>query len=543
MKVAATPLKRTSVVPVKSDPVIVTWVPTRPYAGENPVIVVAGATVKSVALVALPAEFVTVILPVVAPVGTVAVMRVAELTVKVAAATPLKRTEVVPAKFAPVMVTVEPTGPVSGLNEVIVGVCVTTKSFALVPVPTPLVIVIFPVVAPAGTTAVIWVSELSVKVAFVPLNFTVTVPVKSSPVMTTEVPTGPSAGVKDTIVGAHCVTVKFVALVPVPLGPVTAILPVVAPVGTTAVMRVAELTVNDDAATPLKVTPVAPVKPVPVRVTLLPTHPLAGVKEVIAGGLEVTVKLDELVAVPPAVVTVIAPVPAPAGTVAVICVEELTVNVALVPAKRTAVAPVKFVPVMTTEVPTGPLAGENDVMVGAAGVVTSKLVVLLAVPAEFVTEMGPSVAPVGTVAVTWVAEFTVNVAVVPLNLTAVAPVKFVPVMTTDVPTGPLVGANEVTVGALVAVTSKLVEEKPTPSLGTRTLIAPSVAPVGTEVVIWVSETTVKAESTPLNSTLFAPVKPVPVRVTLVPTGPLVGLKLEIVGAAAKAAGAMSTARI
>ena len=35
------------------------------------------------------------------------------------------------------------------------------------------------------------------------------------------------------------------------------------------------------AAVPLKVTPVAPVKPVPVRVTFAPTIPLAGVKEVI----------------------------------------------------------------------------------------------------------------------------------------------------------------------------------------------------------------------------------------------------------------------
>jgi hypothetical protein len=60
----------------------------------------------------------------------------------------------------------------------------------------------------------------------------------------------------------------------------------------------------------------------------------------------------------------------------------------------------------------------------------------------------PLVAPVGTVAVIWVDEFTVKlVAFVVLNRTAVAPVKLVPVMTTLVPTGPLVGLKDVTVGA------------------------------------------------------------------------------------------------
>ena len=96
-----------------------------------------------------------------------------------------------------------------------------------------------------------------------------------------------------------------------------------------------------------------------------------------------TVKLDELVAVPDGVVTVIAPVAAPAGTVAVICVDELTVKVAVVPPKRTAVAPVKFVPVITTDVPGAPLVGEKPVIVGGVGAVTSKLPALVPVPAEF----------------------------------------------------------------------------------------------------------------------------------------------------------------
>ena len=69
------------------------------------------------------------------------------------------------------------------------------------------------------------------------------------------------------------------------------------------------------ALTLLKVTPVAPMKLVPLMVTLVPTGPLAGVKLVIVGGL-MTVKLPALVAVPPGVVTLIVPVVAPVGTVA-----------------------------------------------------------------------------------------------------------------------------------------------------------------------------------------------------------------------------------
>ena len=79
------------------------------------------------------------------------------------------------------------------------------------------------------------------------------------------------------------------------------------------------------------------------------------------------------------------------------------------------------------------------------------------------TRIGPVVAPVGTVAVICVGEFTANPgADVWLNLTAVAPVKPVPVMTTDVPTVPLVGANELTVGHAVAATerSAFVSESP-----------------------------------------------------------------------------------
>lgn len=65
---------------------------------------------------------------------------------------------------------------------------------------------------------------------------------------------------------------------------------------------------------------------------------------------------------------------------------------------------------------------------------TVKLVALVAVPSSVVTVMGPVVTAAGTVVVTIPEEFTVNVAAAPLNETAVAPVKFVPVIVTAVPT-------------------------------------------------------------------------------------------------------------
>src|SRR6516164_4675179 len=66
--------------------------------------------------------------------------------------------------------------------------------------------------------------------------------------------------------------------------------------------------------------------------------------------------------------------------------------------------------------------------------------------------------------------------------------------------------------------------------GVATPILPVFAPVGTVLVICVSESTVKLVAlTPPKLTLLAPVKLSPVITTLVPTGPLVGEKLEIVG--------------
>jgi hypothetical protein len=101
----------------------------------------------------------------------------------------------------------------------------------------------------------------------------------------------------------------------------------------------------------------------------------------------------ELVAeTPPGVVTVTATVIAPltAGVTAVKVVAELTLNeAAALDPKSTAVAPVKFVPVMVTEVPPAvePEDGLTFVTVGGAGGVTP-------VPATISTATPPDI-PLG----------------------------------------------------------------------------------------------------------------------------------------------------
>ena len=90
-------------------------------------------------------------------------------------------------------------------------------------------------------------------------------------------------------------------------------------------MRVAELTVKLADTVP-SLREVAPVRFDPVITTRVPVRPKVGEKLVIFGPVAVvTVNEPELVPVPPVVETEIVPVVAPAGTVAVIFTDELTV--------------------------------------------------------------------------------------------------------------------------------------------------------------------------------------------------------------------------
>jgi hypothetical protein len=236
----------------------------------------------------------------------------------------------------------------------------------------------------------------------------------------------------------------------------------------------------------------------------------------------VTVKDVELVIDPPAVVTLILPVVAPTGTMAVIWVSESTVNVARMPLKVTALAPVRAEPVITTEVPTGPIVGEKLTSCGS----TLKLVALAVVPPAVVTLIFPLAPQHGTMAVICVYESAVNEVAMLLNDTAVAPVKAVPVITTVVPDPPFKGLNV----EICGMTLNVAELNAVPP-GATTVIFPVSAPFGTVVLICVSESTVNGPDVPFTKTSVAPAKPFPEITMAVPTVPLVGVNdpIDVVG--------------
>jgi hypothetical protein len=142
-----------------------------------------------------------------------------------------------------------------------------------------LVTLILPVVAAAGTTAFSCVEETKVLLADTPLNLTLDELLKPTPVMVTVVPAAPLVGLKPVI---ESVTVKFDALVAVPGGVVTLIRPLVAPLGTVALIWL-ELEIVKLAALPLKVTELAPQSALPLIATSVPVRPDEGVKPEIDG--------------------------------------------------------------------------------------------------------------------------------------------------------------------------------------------------------------------------------------------------------------------
>ena len=119
-------------------------------------------------------------------------------------------------------------------------------------------------------------------------NFIAVTPVKPVPVMVTLVPPprGPTAGEMAVTVGFPKVNWSAAEVGDVPFAVVTVMSTVPAgPAGLVAVIEVALFIVYEAAAVALKVTAVAPVKPVPVMVTLVPppVAPAAGETAVTVG--------------------------------------------------------------------------------------------------------------------------------------------------------------------------------------------------------------------------------------------------------------------
>ena len=216
-----------------------------------------------------------------------------------------------------------------------------------------------------------------------------------------------------------------------------------------------------------------------------------------------TVKLLPLLATPETVTTT-APVIAPVGTVVTMLVALQLDGVETVPWNVTVLVPwvaPKFTPVIVTEVPTAPSAGDSLVILGAAATVNAAP--LLASP-DVVTTTFPVVAPFGTGVMMLVELQLVGTATIPLKVTMLEPCvapKLVPVIVTEVPIDPEVGDRLVMLGAGV-VTVKLTPVLDAPPTVTTTF--PVVAPFGTGAMMLVAVQLVGIAVIPLNVTVLVP---------------------------------------
>src|SRR5439155_869664 len=300
--------------------------PTAPVFGVNDVMLRAPVTVNVTPALPTPPAAVTTTFPVVAPLGTVAVMLLAPQLVIVVALVPLNFTLPFPAlgpKLDPAITIDDPTAPVFGVNDVMLRAPVTVNVTPALPTPPAAVTTTLPVVAPLGTVAVMLLApQLVIVVALVPLNFTLPFPTlgpKLDPAITIDDPTAPVFGVNDVMLGAP-VTVDVTPALATPPATVTTTLPAVAPLGTVAVMLLAPQLVIVVALVPLNVTfpfPTPGPKFDPAITIDDPTAPVFGVNDVMLGA-PVTVNVTPALGKPPATTTTTFQVVAPIGTVALV---------------------------------------------------------------------------------------------------------------------------------------------------------------------------------------------------------------------------------
>lgn len=329
-------------------------------------------------------------------------------------------------------------------------------------------------------------------------------------------------------------TSKSIKLVTVTPLTIIDIGPDFAPAGT-VVVKTVELDASTTAGIPLKVTVLAvssELKFDPVIFITVPTTPLTGLKLVMVGE-GITVKSRPLETVTPFKVNAIFPVVAPLGTIVVRLVEVDVVTRDVTPLNVITLyvgVKSKLVPVMVTIAPTAPLAGLKVKIDGVGN--TLKLVALVIVTPLVVREIGPVLAPTGTVVERLLVVAFVTTVEIPLNATllfAGIALKFVPVIVIEVPGAPSVGLKLVNVGeGSMLKFDELVMVTPL----TVIVIGPVTAPEGTVVVILVVVEDVTTADVLLNFTIrsFGVVlKLVPEMVTLAPTAPPVGVNPVKVG--------------
>src|SRR6266508_929366 len=213
-----------------------------------------------------------------------------------------------------------------------------------------------------------------------------------------------------------------------PAGVWTLIWPVAAPAGTITFKDVGVTFVGVADFRPPKSTRSAPPKPVPKTVIVVPVGPEVGVKAVILGS---TVNEPTVVDVPPALVTEIGPVTAPAGTVTFNIGPANSANAAATPPTFTDVVPANVFPVNVTTVPVKPCVGAN----GSSIVGNTLNNGPTDVPPGVTTLTAPVTAPAGTCVEICVpsGEIESITAGTAPNFNDVAPSRVVPVTVTASP--------------------------------------------------------------------------------------------------------------
>jgi len=195
----------------------------------------------------------------------------------------------------------------------------------------------------------------------------------------------------------------------------------------------------------------------------------------------VTVKAKPLLKTPPTLTRTL-PVVALLGTVATMLVALQLVAAVGVPLNEIVLVPCvvpKFVPLIVTEIPTGPEDGFKPVMFGVGTTVNGTA---LLASAPTVTMIFPVVAPLGTGTSMLNELHLVGLPGVPLNVIVLVPCdapKLVPTKVTRVPAAPDEGATLVIFGKIVKFRPLLT----TPPTVTVTL--PVVTPYGTGTTILV----------------------------------------------------------
>ena len=193
-------------------------------------------------------------------------------------------------KLVPVTVNDDPNPPPAvGVTVVMAGAAVTVNVTPVLATPPAAVTTTLPVTAPVGTATTILVGLQLLTVAVTVPNLTLPLPCagpKFAPVMVTIEPIAPVLGARLVILGAG-VTVNVTPLLTCP-PTVTATGPVVAPVGTGAVMEVSLHAVGVDAI-PLKAIVLLPWvarKPDPAMTTEVLIAPVLGVRLATVGAAE-----------------------------------------------------------------------------------------------------------------------------------------------------------------------------------------------------------------------------------------------------------------